>query len=424
MRILFLHQNCPGQYKHLAPLLAAHPGNEVAFITQPGKPELPGVKKLVYKPQREVSRSTHHYLRLFEAGVLAGQGAARAAMKLRSQGFVPDVICAHPGWGEALYIKDVFPRSPLVNYCEFYYHAKGADVGFDPAHKVTLDDQCRIRTKNALHLLSVESCDRGISPTRWQWSQFPKEFRDKIAVIHDGIDTGTVAPKDDARFHLPNGTVLTREQEVVTYVARNLEPYRGFPSFMRTAEVLCRRRPRCQILIVGSDGVSYGTRAPGGKSWRETLLGEVSIDPARVHFTGRLPYARYLEALQVSSAHVYLTYPFVLSWSMLEAMSAGCLVVGSDTPPVKEVIEDGKNGLLVDFFSGQAIAERVEEALDHRERMNKLRQRARSTVIERFELKDCLKRHLRLIEEVAGRPARPARAASGGRRTPGPARPR
>ncbi|MGB8273671.1 MAG: glycosyltransferase family 4 protein [Alphaproteobacteria bacterium] len=401
MKILFMHQNMPGQYKHLARLYAADSKNDVRFVTKRKGVEIPGVKKYVYDLHREGHKALHHYLKPLEGAVLYGQAAARTLFQLKKSGFVPDVICVHPGWGEALYVKDIYGEVPLLGYFEFYYHASGADVGFDPDTPVSLDDMCRIRTKNANNLLSLECCDAGVSPTKWQRSQFPEEFLYKIARIHDGIDTKVVAPDPAARLDLPNGKTVAAGDEVVTYVARNLEPYRGFPSFMHAAEEICRRRPKCQIVIVGGDGVSYGRRLASGETYRAKMLSEVKIDPARVHFLGNVPYDRFLKVLQVSAAHVYLTYPFVLSWSMLEAMGAGCLVVGSDTPPVTEVLSDGRNGLLVDFFKPKQIADRVGEALDHKDRMAAIRTRARATVVERYDLSMCLKKHKKLIGDLA-----------------------
>jgi len=403
MRILFIHQNCPGQYKHLARHLAAQPGNEVLFITQPGKPDLPGVKKVEYAPARKPTKETHFYIRGLEASVLNGQAVARAALALKKSGFAPDIVCAHPSWGESLYVKDVYPDARLLSFCEFYYRSEGADVGFEPTHPVNLDDRCRVRTKNTTHLLTLEAMDWGVSPTRWQRAQYPAEFIDRISVIHDGIDMERAAPDPAASFMLPNGTALTPRDEVVTYVARNLEPYRGFPSFMRATAELGRRRPRTQFVIVGGDDVSYGSRPPDGETYRQQMLKEVTIDPDRVHFLGYIPYDQYMRVLQISSVHVYLTYPFVLSWSMLEAMAAECLLVASNTPPVREVIEDGRNGLLVDFFAPTQIAGRMEEALDKGESWRELRRAARQTILDRFELQNCLGRHIRLIEDVAAR---------------------
>ncbi len=403
MRILFIHQNCPGQYRHLARRLAAQDGNEVVFITQPGKPNLPGVRKIEYKPARQPAPEMHFYVRGLEANVLNGQAVARVAAAAKKAGFVPDVVCAHPSWGEALYIKDVYPDVPFLAFCEFYYRADGADVGFDPEHPATLDDRCRVRTKNTAHLLTLECMDWGVSPTLWQRAQYPREFADCISVVHDGIDTAVAVADPGAEVALPEGRRLARGDEVVTYVARNLEPYRGFPSFMRAVAELCRRRPKTQFVIVGGDDVSYGARLPPGETYRQRLLKEVAVDPARVHFLGHIAYDRFIRVLQISSVHVYLTYPFVLSWSVLEAMAAECLVVASDTAPVAEVIEDGRNGMLVDFFSHRQIAERVEEALDGGERWDGLRRAARETILRRYELRDCLNRQLRLIEDVAAR---------------------
>ena len=401
MKILFIHQNCPGQYKHLAPLLAADPCNQVLFITKPNKPPIAGVRKLEYLPKREPSPRIHPYLVPLEAGVLHGQQVARVAMQLRSQGFVPDIVCAHMGWGEALYIKDIWPRTPLLGYFEFYYHAFGADAHFGPQQPRQIDTVCRIRTKNALQLLNLEAADWGISPTRWQAGLFPRPFRGKISVIHEGIDTKTVVPNPAAVLSLSDGFTLKAGHEVVTYVARNLEPYRGFPSFIRAAELILKRRPHCHILVVGGDSVSYGAPPSNGGTYREQMLKEVTLDQTRIHFLGRIPYSRFLQILQISAAHIYLTVPFVLSWSMLEAMAAECLVIGSNSPSVTEVIEDGRNGLLVDFFSPQSIADRVDEVLDQPDKMRSIRQQARRTVVEHYALDLCLPRHWQLIVRLA-----------------------
>lgn len=424
MKVLFIHQSLPGQFGRLARRLAEDPDNEVVFITKPRVQQILGVQKVVYRPARGPAGRPHRFIIGLQNGVRHGRAVARALSQLKQKtGFAPDIVYAHPGWGEALYVKDVYPDVPLLNYFEFYYRALGADTYFDVRERPTLEDLSRIRTKNGINILSLESCDWGISPTLWQWRQHPPEFRSKISVIHDGIDTGLARPDPAARLAVPEGPTLAAGDEVVTYVARTLEPYRGFPSFMRAAAMLCARRPNCHVLVVGGTGRCYGRPPPRGTTYRELILKEVEVDPARVHFLGTLPYSQYLKVLQVSAAHVYLTVPFVLSWSMLEAMSAGCLVVGSNTPPVAEAIEDGKNGLMVDFHSPEEIAERVEEALDDPTRMAPLREAARRTALERYDLERCLPLQIKLLEDlVAGRrpdgvPESPPRARGSRRAT-------
>lgn len=401
MKVLFVHQNCPGQFKHLAPRMAAVPGNEVMFITRPGKPELPNVRKLEYTPARKPAASTHRYLRLTEEGILNGQAAAHAAVEAKKQGFRPDVIVAHVGWGEALYLKNVWPGVPLLAYFEWFYRPYGTDVDFfkPPA----LDDVCRIQTRNDLHYLNLEIADWGITPTHWQWHQHPEAFRHRITVLHDGVDTDLVKPDPQVTGTLKKGLRLKAGDEVITYVARNLEPYRGFPTFMRAAALIQRRRPRAQIIVVGGDGVSYGSRPTGGGNYREQMLAELgdTLDLNRIHFLGRVKYDVFLRLLQLSAAHVYLSAPFVLSWSMLEAMAAGCLLIGSRTAPVLEVIKDGQNGLLADFFSPEEVADQVDRVLDHPDRMAALRRAARQTVVDRYALSKCLPKQIQLITDVA-----------------------
>lgn len=380
--VLFIHQNFPGQFRHIAAHLAAQPGIRVVAIATEKAPGLAGVRLLRYRPHRQAARQTHHYLHSFETAVLHGQAVFRVLQGLQQEGFVPDVVVAHPGWGESLFVKDIFPRCHLVHFCEYYYHAQGADAGFDPEFPSNTDNAARIRIRNALHLSNLDACDAAITPTRWQQRLHPAAYRQKIEVIHEGIDTEALQPDPLAQFELPNGKRLHAGDPVVTYVARNLEPYRGFHSFMRALPRLLEHHPSGEVVVVGGDEVSYGSKPRDAPNWRERLLREVAFDRTRVHFLGRIPYARYRNLLQVSAAHVYLTYPFVLSWSLLEAMASGCLIIGSDTAPVREVLRHGENGLRVDFFQPQAIADAVLHALTNPAVHASLRVRARETAAQ------------------------------------------
>ncbi|MFB2881045.1 glycosyltransferase family 4 protein [Floridanema aerugineum] len=402
MKILFLHPNFPAQFRHVAAALAEEPNNEVLFGTKFENPEwqIPGVRKVLFKPSREARPETHHYVRFLENGVLHGQAVFRIAEQLKSEGFVPDIVYGHSGWGPTLFIKDAFPKAKLMCYFEWFYHAVGSDADFDPADPLSIDDMARIRIKNTPILVDLYSCDWGISPTYWQRSQFPKEFHSKISVLHDGVDTEYFKPNPGAKLILPN-VDLSEIDEIVTYVARGMEPYRGFPEFIESIAYLQERRPNCHVVIVGSDRVCYGKALPDGETYKNYMLKKVPLDLSRVHFVGSLPYGLYLKVIQASQVHVYLTRPFVLSWSMIESMSTGCLVLGSDTAPVKEVIQDGENGLLADFFSPKQIADRISEVLDHPTRMAQLRQKARETALERYSLEKLLPHHVQLIKDVA-----------------------
>lgn len=377
--VLFIHQNFPGQFRHIAAHLAAQPGLAVVAVATEKAPGLAGVRLLRYRPHRQAARQTHRYLHSFETAVLHGQAVFRVLQVLQQEGFIPDVVVAHPGWGESLFVKEIFPRCRLVHFCEYYYHARGADAGFDPETPTNTDNAARIRIRNALHLSNLEACDAAITPTRWQQRLHPAAYRNKIEVIHEGIDTDALQPDPLAEFELPTGKRVTAGDPVVTYVARNLEPYRGFHSFMRALPAILEQHDRCEVVVVGGDEVSYGSKPDNAPNWRERMLREVAFDRSRVHFTGRIATERYRRLLQVSAAHVYLTYPFVLSWSMLEAMASGCLLIGSDTAPVREVLRHGENGVLVDFFQPQAIANAVIHALTDPAAHTPLRARARES---------------------------------------------
>ena len=405
MNILFIHQNFPGQYKDIAAALIAR-GDKVTAMCIENNPAPAGVNVVRYTPKRGNTPHIHPWVQDTETKVIRGEACFVAAQQLRSQGYVPDIICAHPGWGEALFTKEIWPNVPLLSYFEFYYHPHGADVGFDPEFPSSASEAPRLMAKNFANLMNLEQCDGGVSPTAWQKSTHPASFQHKIRVIHEGVDTDAIRPATDTSINLDGGIALRPGDEVVTFVNRNLEPYRGCHSFFRAIAAIQRRRPLARIVIVGGDGVSYGAKPPAGTTWKSHFMKEVAsqIDLSRVHFVGTIPYNAFIGLLQVSACHVYLTYPFVLSWSMLEAMSAGCLVVGSSTQPVQEVIRHGENGLLVDFFNPQAIAEQVVQALESPGDFTAMRQQARQTIIDRYDLKrTCLPQHLAYIDELAAK---------------------
>ena len=415
MQILFLHPNFPAQFRQLATVLAKDSNNQVVFGTARQQGSLPGVYKAIYPEPQPAHPQTHHYVRPLETAVRQGQAVYRMAQKLKEQGFYPNLVYAHSGWGPGLFIKDIFPKAYYRCYFEWFYHARGSDADFDPSDPLDADSEARIRVKNAPILLDLTSCDKGLTPTAWQRQQFPSEFHRKLTVCHDGVDTMFFKPKPGAKLVLKSApplsdkskskgfqpqaegqTLLDLSQvdEIVTYVGRGMEPYRGFPQFMEAVAIIQQRRPHCHVVVVGEDRVAYGKDLPNGKTYKQLMLETLDLDLSRLHFTGSLPYSLYLQVLQASSVHVYLTRPFVLSWSMLEAMATGCLVVGSRTAPVIEVIEDGVNGLLVDFFASEEIAAKVNEVLEHPEHLAALRVKARETILKHYDLNKLLPTHL------------------------------
>ena len=401
MNILFVHQNFPGQFKHLAPHLV-RAGHHVKALGMGGT-GLPDVPLLRYGLQRGPGTDTHPLAKDFEAKVVRGEACALAAAQLRAQGFNPDIIIANPGWGESLFLRDIWPQARMLALLEFHYSATGLDVGFDPEFGGnTLASDARVRSKNASRLLVLDDMDWGLCPTEFQRSTLPAVYQPRSSVIFDGIDTQQVRPDAGASITL-DGRTLRAGDEVITFVNRNLEPYRGYHRFMRALPDILRRRPEAVVVIVGGDGVSYGAAAPAGTSWKQIFLDEVreQLDISRVIFTGRLAYSDYLRVLQVSACHVYLTYPFVLGWSCVEALAAGALVVGSDTAPVREVIQHGENGLLVDFFDTAGLADTVVEVLAKPQQYAHLRQNARAQAVQRYDLASvCLPQQLQLLQRL------------------------
>ena len=371
--------------------------------------QAPGLQEISLQryglPKQAPMEKVHPWARDLQTKCLRADAAAQQALRLKEQGFTPDLVIGHPGWGELMAIKDVFPNSPVWHQLEFVYQLEGGDYGFDPEFEDSDWRRCtRLRLRRAPQLQAFHEFDVAVAPTEWQASTAPAEFRDRVEVIHEGINTEAIAPNPDASVTLQRGNHSFRlGDEVVTFVARNLEPYRGFHSFMRALPRLQQLRPHCHVIVVGGEEVSYGAAPKGGGTWKQVLLKEVGeqIDTDRLHFVGRVPHGVLHNLFQVSACHVYLTYPFVLSWSMLEAMSCGALVLGSSTPPVEEVIEPGVNGLLTDFFDSEALAEQVAQILENRGDYQALRDQARQTAIERYDLENvCLPRQLALAETM------------------------
>jgi glycosyltransferase involved in cell wall biosynthesis len=397
MNILFVHQNFPGQFRHVAPELARLGHRVVALGVNATPHKLRGVEHLFHQPGTDdgLREGAPAALAELHGKLVRGDSAARAMTELKARGFVPDVVFAHPGWGEALYIKDVFPAARLLIYAEYYYGAEGGDLAFDPEFtRLDLPNLTQARLKNTHLLHALAAADAGLSPTEFQRDQHPAWFHPRITVLHDGIDTQRFVPDPKASVSLRSaGVTLRAGEEVLTFVARELEPYRGFHTFMRSLPLLQRLRPQARIVIVGGDGASYGRAAPAGTTWKQVFLKEVAggLDMSRIHFVGKVPHEVLTQLMQVSAAHVYLTYPFVLSWSLLEAMSVGCAIVGSDTAPLREVVRDGENGFLTDFFDPQALARKAAEVLERRAELTALRANARETVVQRFDLpRHCL----------------------------------
>jgi glycosyltransferase involved in cell wall biosynthesis len=420
-RILFVHNNFPAQFRHAAAALANEPSIKLAAIGTGTSQRMPGVKLMKYSLSNPNVAATHPFARRFDLECRRAEEVLYAASSLAADGFVPDIVIGHPGWGETLPLRSVFPKAHHVAYCELFYRPEGADRGFDLEFPQTgIDGDVGLRAKNAATLLALVDCNSGISPTRWQRSTYPEEFQPKIKIIHEGVDVDRARPSANTKLKLPSGVTLTKDDEVVTYVSRCFEPVRGFHIFTRALPRIMAARPRAQILFIGGDGVPYGSPPPNGQTWKKMFFDEIAgrIDQKRIHFIGHTSHQDFLRALQISSAHIYLTYPFVLSWSMLEAMSTGCLVIASETPPVQEVL-NSDNGILVPFFDFEQIADRVIEALAHPRRFKSIRAQARATVVNEYDMRrKCLPKMLDFLgvelTERSPEPDEPALVTSDG----------
>ena len=412
MDILFIHPNFPGQFQHLSEALCLEKGLTVTTLSASDRStQHPTIgRHLEYPASLQRADTTQPLLKHFSACLDRGLEVHKFLLAEKLQGYEPEVIYIHPGWGDGLFLKELYPNTKIIGLFEFFYSAQGADVGFDPEFPLRFADLNRLRMQNTVHLHSLNGCDILISPTKWQRSRFPAIYQKEIQVLHEGINTDYFSPDNKISLHLDNGVILRKGDEVLTYVARGLEPYRGFHCFMRALPQILAIRPACQVLIVGEEKCHYGPGPKDAGSWKEKLVQElgVELDLSRVHFMGSLPYNDYVKVLQVSRLHIYMTYPFVLSWSMLEAMSTGCLLLASATLPVEEFIVNDKNGLLFPFFDQQELVRKATLALSNPERFTTLSRKARADIRKHLDFKRViLPKHLKLLKSLYPNQAKP-----------------
>jgi glycosyltransferase involved in cell wall biosynthesis len=412
VNFLFVHQNFPGQYLHIVRSLLAdnevRPGtHEIVFMTEPNQNHMPGVRKVTYAKPPELSPTLAWDTREYETSARRAQAAYRGALQIKALGFQPDVIIGHHGWGELLNLVDAFPGVPVIGYFEFYYRILGADVNFDPEFPMDTAMFGGVRGKNSTNLLALNLEQYGQTPTKWQHSTYPEWAKKQITIIEEGVDLDVCKPNPAShKKPLTVGKLtVTPKQKLITYVARNLEPYRGFHTIMRALPRILRERPDVVVSLVGGDGVSYGVLPRQGGNWRNHMMKEVGdgIDLSRVHFMGKVTYEEHLALLQRSDAHVYLTYPFVASWSLREALACGCVVVGADTQTVTEFVQAEVTGLTITTLDHNALAESVLRVLGEPKLAAKLRANAREFAEKKLGMADYITRYRAYIEAVTGK---------------------
>jgi glycosyltransferase involved in cell wall biosynthesis len=407
VKYLFVHQNFPGQFLHLVRHLVAAKKHDVVFITEPNANVINGVRKVPYRRPQLVSGETHPGARELDAALRRAETVARTAENIKQLGFEPDVIIGHHGWGELLNIRDVWPKPPVLGYMEFFYHTEETDVGFDPEFPTNPSDFPRIRAKNAVNLLALNLGGHGQTPTKWQHATYPAWARPQITLVPEGADLKVCKPNPKVRREtvVVGDAKIAPGDKLVTYVARELEPYRGFHVIMRALPELLRARKDVRVVMLGGDSVSYGNPPANAENWRQAMLDELGsgIDPARVFFPGKVDYETYLRMLQRSDAHIYFTYPFVTSWSLREALATGCAVIASDTGPVREFIRHGRNGLLTPFLDHKALTSRILDLLDDPALAARLRGNARAQAEQSLDMSEHLKAYNGLINNLVER---------------------
>jgi len=428
LKFLFVHQNFPGQYLHILRSLLADNAirdgaHEIVFMTEPNVNVLPGIRKVTYARPPSAGAGVHRDANDFDLAMRRAEAAANGARQLRALGFVPDIILGHHGWGELLNLPDVYPGIPILGYFEYFYRTENSDVNCDPEFPLKTEQFGGVRAKNGVNLLALALEQHGQVPTRWQLGTYPAWARSRLHLLEEGVDLEICRPAPAQHGKLKiGGLSVSHGQKLITYVARNLEPYRGFHVFMRALPKILAANPDAVVSIVGGDEISYGAAHPLGP-WREILLAELKgrLDLRRVHFLGKVPYDQHLALLRRSDAHVYLSYPFVASWSLREALACGCVTIGGDSPTVSEFIAHDENGLLVPFLDSDALAETVLRALRDAGLAARLRAAARAYACQNLDLRQYLAQYRDLIESVAEQKLPPQAETISARTTTRPA---
>ena len=403
MHVLFVHQNFPAQFGPFAFRLAARPGYRCTFVTQRLDGTHRGVRCIKYATAGGATEKTHYCSRTFENAVWNTAAVHDALAK--TPDVKPDVIVGHSGFGSTLFLRDLYPGVPVVNLFEYFYRVKDSDMDFRPEFPSLPVDRLRARARNATILLDLDNCDLGYCPTEWQLSRFPAEYRAKLRPLFDGIDTDVWKPDPTAPRRIGD-RAIPADTRIVSYVSRGMESMRGFDVFMRAAKKVCDRRRDVLFVVVGSDRVCYGGdgRFTGGKTFKEWVLAQDDYDPSRFVFTGLLPEADLARLFSVTDLHVYLTVPFVLSWSLFDALACGATVLASDTAPVRELVTDGKTGLLAPFFDADGFADAACRVLDDPGAFKPLGRAGAELVREKYSLDVSLPRFLRLCEDATALP--------------------
>ncbi len=399
--VLFVHNNFPAQFRDLAQTLLDR-GVRVFAIGGQSAPGIPGVPIGRYALDRGTTPDIFPHAVRAEADLIRAASAFRIGKAMRAEGFEPQVIVGHPGWGETIYLDELWPDAKRVMFAEFFYRGRGLDIDFDNEFfEATEQAILMAKSKSPVMTLAYAEADVIVAPTEFQASVLPSVFRPRLRVIHEGVDVDAIHPGPAEPLELADGRTIAPGTPTITYVNNHMEPMRGLHIFARALPRLMAEVPDAQVVMFGRDSPRpYGGQPPEGKTWQEIAFEGLQVDPARLHVMGKAPHAQMLAALRLSTAHVYYTYPFVLSWSLVEAMASGCYVIASDTPPLRDAITDGVNGRLLPFFDPNALSDALIEACRDPQASAPLRAAARETAVAKFSSRDGRESWLNVLREL------------------------
>tara|TARA_B100000674_G_scaffold498388_1_gene536456 strand:+ start:1733 stop:2938 length:1206 start_codon:yes stop_codon:yes gene_type:complete len=398
MKLLLVHQNFPGQFRDLGPALCDR-GHELKAIGSSQRPTDQRIEVLRYQHNLGERSGVHPHSLEVDEWITRSEQVANLAMKLKQRGWAPDVMLAHPGWGEALLLRQVFPSTPLVIWPELWLRPEHLGIS---STGMNVGQMQYLRIKDWLIDGAMADASLAVLPTQYQASTFPARWQHKIAVVHEGVPEAMLQLPRLGQLTIANGVTLGQDVPVVTFISRNLEPMRGFPTFMRAMPSLLAHNPKVQIVIVGGDEVSYSSAPGDGRTWRDHLLEELGdrIDRNRVHLFGRMPHDQLQKLYRRSDLHVYLSKAFVLSWSLLELMACGTPVLGEANSMMEELIQPGVNGAL---WRGQPenLAKAILTLLEKPDQLRQWGRQAKQQLQPTYLQQHCLNQLEHLLQQQA-----------------------
>ena len=396
MHLLLIHQNFPGQFRDLAPAWLAS-GHQVTAIgstsAAPTGHQWHGLQYLQYRFEEKPS----HLER--------GSAVAKLVQQLIEQDHPPDLVMSHSAWGESLCLRRVCRDVPWISYPELWGNPRSLGFGFDQSLDGLTPEATRFSSANLITELALLQSSASVVASRSQLLSFPKSLQHRLTLQPEGVDLQRIKPDASACLTIPKmGLEFRAGQPLVTFISRHLEPLRGLRQMLMAWPLVSQTIPEAQLLLVGGKGQGYSLQRPKGQNHLEDALNNLPDTTNRrtIHCLGRLPYEEMLTLLQCSACHVALSYPYTLSWSVLEALSCGVPVISNPDSPISVELGDDANKALalVPFDDIASLSLKTIELLQHPQRARAMGAAGRSWIEQNASLEQALKGYEQLFRKL------------------------